>query len=709
MTMADLDQVRVRTRVDETDIGKLAPGMEARISVASFPGKRFAGTIEKIEPQATVEQNVTLFPVLISLPNAEHLLRPGMNVEARFEVARRDDVLTVPITALRTERDVATTAGIIGVEAGCTARAARRGRRCRGGATRAPLRARERREPARQLLGRGAACGTREPVAVETGVTDLDRVEVIGGLAEGDVVLVLPSSSLLETQERLQNFMRGRGGIPGITQPAQQSRVAGRRPRVAAARPAAGRRGRPPRARRADVHGSHRMLEILRVAFTSIRGNLFRAALTMLGVIIGVAAVITMLALGTGAQRAVEEQLEALGANVVTVTTGMRFAQGIARDQQALTTDDAEALRARRAATLRRWRPSRVRRQQVKLGNRNLNLSVIGTTHDHAVVNGFELAGRTPAHRDRRLEPAPRRGAGRRGAGAAEGRPPAALLGQTILVKSLPFEVVGVYRKKGAIGFGNPDDDVYIPISTSQYRVVGNDRVQSIAVQVVPGVDLAQAMVEIERVVRREHGLAPGADNDFAVVDRKQFLATQQQTTQILGFLLAGIAGVSLVVGGIGIMNIMLVTVTERTREIGIRKALGATRFNILTQFLAESVVLCVLGGLLGMLLGIGAARALARLAGWQTYVTPDALLLAFAFSAGVGCCSACGPRAARRRWTRSRRCATSDSTGAGLHGLLRRVECADEFARPNAMPFAGEVVRDAGVDLPADQRVVEQ
>ena len=377
------------------------------------------------------------------------------------------------------------------------------------------------------------------------------------------------------------------------------------------------------------------MLEVLRVALTSIRGNLFRAALTMLGVIIGVAAVITMLALGTGAQRAVEEQLEALGANVVTVTTGMRFAQGIARDQQALTTADAEALRSD-ARNIAAVAPEQSSRQQVKLGNRNLNLSVIGTTHDHAIVNGFELqAGRLLSGVD---DSSRRRVAVLGGQVAAQPQVmPEALLGQTILVKSLPFEVVGIYRKKGAIGFGNPDDDVYIPVSTSEYRVVGNDRVQSIAVQVVPGVDLAQAMVEIERVVRREHGLTPGADNDFAVVDRKQFLATQQQTTQILGFLLAGIAGVSLVVGGIGIMNIMLVTVTERTREIGIRKALGATRFNILTQFLAESVVLCVLGGLLGMALGYGAALALARLAGWQTYVTADSLLLAFAFSAGVG------------------------------------------------------------------------
>lgn len=248
MTMADLGQVRVRTRVDETDIGKLASGMEARISVASFPGKRFTGTIEKIEPQATVEQNVTLFPVLIALPNEDRLLRPGMNVEARFEVARTESALTVPVTALRTERDIATTAGLIGLEEPSLRR-----RLAEAGLETEPDANRSARESASSLRGsfwvvtdRGD--GELEPVPVETGVTDLDRVEIVSGLAEGDQVLVLPSSSLLETQERLQNFMRGRGGIPGLTPQAQESQ--GGSP-AAAPRTGRGADGaRPPDARR---------------------------------------------------------------------------------------------------------------------------------------------------------------------------------------------------------------------------------------------------------------------------------------------------------------------------------------------------------------------------------------------------------------------------------------------------------------------------
>ena len=222
ITMADLSRVQARVRVDETDLGKIAPGMPAKITVASFPGKRFAGTIEKIEPQAVVEQNVTLFPVLISLENEERLLRPGMNVDVRFEVARRDDVLTVPVTALRTERDVDTTASITGLDAAAIrarlGSAAGQGPGPQNGSAR---------ESAARFGGSFWVVvdrkGALEVVPIVTGITDLDRVEVTEGLAEGESVLVLPSSSLVEAQERLQDFMRSRGGIPGMTQKAQQT------------------------------------------------------------------------------------------------------------------------------------------------------------------------------------------------------------------------------------------------------------------------------------------------------------------------------------------------------------------------------------------------------------------------------------------------------------------------------------------------------
>jgi putative ABC transport system permease protein len=371
------------------------------------------------------------------------------------------------------------------------------------------------------------------------------------------------------------------------------------------------------------------------IALQSIRSNLFRAVLTMLGIVIGVAAVITMVALGTGAQRAIDEQMAALGGDILSIGAGNRFSHGIARDEVTLTTDDALAL-ARESNYLDGVVPEINSRFQVKYGNRNINISVLGTTPNYADVHGFEMAaGRMFSRAD---DSARRRVVvlGAEIPGMLETTPDS-LIGRDIQIRSIGFEVIGILRAKGSTGWRNPDDDVWIPLSTAQFRVTGNDRVESISVRVRDGASIEQAMVDIERILRREHGILPGKDNDFTIMNRRQFLDSRQEATEVFTYLLAGIAGVSLVVGGIGIMNIMLVTVTERTREIGIRKALGATRANILLQFLVESMTLCLIGGVLGLGLGAGAAYFANEVAGWQTVVTSGSVLTAFAFSAAVG------------------------------------------------------------------------
>lgn len=375
--------------------------------------------------------------------------------------------------------------------------------------------------------------------------------------------------------------------------------------------------------------------ETMRIALQSIRSNLFRAALTMLGIVIGVGAVITMVALGTGAQRAIDQQMSALGGDILSVGNANRFSRGVARAEGTLKTDDAAAL-ARGSEYFAGVVPEINSRFQVKYGNRNLNLSVLGTTPNYPDVHGFSMAaGRMFS----RADDASRRRVAVLGAEIPDmlEASAASLVGRTVQIRSIGFEVIGVLEAKGSSGWRNPDDDVWVPLSTAQFRVTGDDRVESISVKVADDATIEQAMVDVERILRREHGILPGKDNDFSIMNRKQFLDSRQEATEVFTYLLAGIAGVSLLVGGIGIMNIMLVTVTERTREIGIRKALGATRGNILLQFLVESMTLCIIGGILGLALGAGAAHLANEFAGWQTVVTGGSVLTAFAFSAGVG------------------------------------------------------------------------
>jgi len=305
-------------------------------------------------------------------------------------------------------------------------------------------------------------------------------------------------------------------------------------------------------------------------------------------------------------------------------------------DRTVLSTDDYAAL-VRDVTLLKAVVPEAQQTQQVVYGNQNRSLNIIGTTTNYADVHNYTLPyGRMFTAGDD--------GARQRyavlGSAVPEllGGNPTAMIHQTIFVRGIPFEIIGVLSAKGASsGFQNPDEQILIPIQTAQYRVFGTKRLRSMSIQVQDGVPIEQGMVDLERVLRREHHIRPGGENDFTIRNQQDVLQTQQQATQVFTTLLASIAAVSLVVGGIGIMNIMLVSVTERTREIGVRKALGATRGNILLQFLIEALTLCILGGAAGILLGIGTTVVLARVMQWNTLISPTAVVVAFGFSALVG------------------------------------------------------------------------
>jgi putative ABC transport system permease protein len=377
--------------------------------------------------------------------------------------------------------------------------------------------------------------------------------------------------------------------------------------------------------------------ETVAVALQSIRANMLRSVLTMLGIIIGVGAVITMVALGSGAQKAVQDRIAALGANVFTVFAGQARQGGIRiTDRTILSTDDYEALR-RDAKLLKAVVPEMQQSLQVKYGNQNSNVNVVGTTSNYIEVRNYTVPyGRMFTQG----EDEARRRYAVLGAAVPRmlGGNPAGMINQTLLIRGIPFEITGVLSEKGSAGgFGNPDEQILIPLQTARYRVFGSNRIRSFSVQVADGVPIEQGMVDLERVLRREHKIRPGAENDFTIRNQQDILATQQQATEVFTSLLASIAAVSLLVGGIGIMNIMLVSVTERTREIGVRKALGATRANILMQFLIEALTLCLLGGVLGIMLGVGTAVLLSRVMHWNTLISPMSIGIAFLFSAGVG------------------------------------------------------------------------
>ena len=377
--------------------------------------------------------------------------------------------------------------------------------------------------------------------------------------------------------------------------------------------------------------------EILWVALGAIRANLLRSFLTALGIIIGVSAVIAMVALGEGAQRRVEDQISRMGTNVLTIRAGQRFFGGVSTGTtEDLTVEDAEALRDQSPDVLT-ISPEISSRTQIAYLRWNSNNQTRGVWPEYFGMYNLEL--------DHGLFFDQGHVQGRRrvailGHSVPEslGTPAAILIGKTIQIRGQPFEVLGILAEKGEAGFNRPDEEIFIPTSTAQFRVFGGrNRLSSIFAQVASQDLMDRAFAEIDATLRREHRVRPGEAVDFSVRNSSDLIATFNETNETFALLLAGIAGISLIVGGIGIMNIMLVSVTERTREIGIRKALGATRGAILFQFLIEALVLCVMGGVIGVLAGVGGAMAISRFAEWNTAISPQSIVMALAFSAGIG------------------------------------------------------------------------
>jgi len=385
---------------------------------------------------------------------------------------------------------------------------------------------------------------------------------------------------------------------------------------------------------------------VFRVALKALGRNKLRTALTMLGMIIGVAAVITMVALGTGAQTSIEAQIQSTGTNVIIVQAG-NFTQGGVRQGQGnastLTPDDATAIS--RVDGVQYTSAGINTRGQIVAGNQNWNTQVQGTDIDFPAIRAWQIASGiyfTPQDvttaakvcvigatvRDQLFGP----DTDPTGQTIRIGNSSAA--GQT----SYPFTVVGVMASKGQTGVGQDQDDVvFVPYTTVMKKMRGVTFIQQIAVSAASASDTSATAERISTLLRVRHKIQPGDPDDFQVRTLEEMAAVRVQATQTMTALLASIAGVSLLVGGIGIMNIMLVSVTERTREIGLRMAIGARGRDVLLQFLVEAVVLSLLGGSVGILLGFGLSQGVTLWQGWPTAVSSNAVFIAFGFAAAIG------------------------------------------------------------------------
>lgn len=379
----------------------------------------------------------------------------------------------------------------------------------------------------------------------------------------------------------------------------------------------------------------------LKIAFRALKVNKMRSALTMLGIIIGVGAVIAMLAVGTGASKRISEQISSIGSNLIIIVPGATTAGGVrmgSGTQPTLTMGDAEAIQ-KECSAVSDVAPVLSGVAQVVYGHQNWSTGVVGTSPSMLTVRDWTLSsGRSFTDQD------------------VKSATKVCLLGQSVVdnlfgdmnpvgqvirIKNVPFTVVGVLTAKGQDPRGQDQDDtILVPVTTAQKKLFGTTfpgMVRIIMVKAKSIDDLTSAEKQINSLLRQRHRIGPKQDNDFTVRNLTSVMQTAEESTQIMAILLGAIASVSLLVGGIGIMNIMLVSVTERTREIGIRMAIGAKTWDIRLQFIIEALILSLIGGIAGIVAGISSSELISIFAGWTTIVSPFSIVLAFGFSGLVG------------------------------------------------------------------------
>ena len=382
-------------------------------------------------------------------------------------------------------------------------------------------------------------------------------------------------------------------------------------------------------------------LMTLRIAFKALGRNKMRSSLTMLGIIIGVGAVIAMIAIGSGAKARIQEQIASMGSNLLIVLSGSATSGGFrwgSGSVPTLTVEDAKAI-ANELSAVKYAAPVLQGVAQIVFGNQNWATVTYATTPEALLIRDWPIVnGRSFSQSD------------------IDGAAKVCLLGQTVAenlfgemdpvgqvvrIKKFPFTVVGILADKGQTTWGQDQDDVvYVPLTTGQRLLFGQQfpgMVRSISVQATDADTLRLAEDQITQLLRQRHRIRPTQDNDFTVRNLSEAFSTAEESARVMSILLGAIASISLLVGGIGIMNIMLVSVTERTREIGIRMAVGARGRDILWQFLVEALVLSLLGGIIGIILGVGASQIISDIFKWPTLVSIKALLLSFSFSGGVG------------------------------------------------------------------------